>query len=162
MKTQIEKYLERFPKEAICWSDATDEIRDLARASREYLEEYEGVIVEPFDFRSYKKPSEWNTKGRDYILANFDRMNDHTKKKFYERFEEWFESEEEVLTSVEAKRKKIMLRIYGLHNQIQSTEFGSFLVTGAKLKAHLKGMSNQTLEAALRFYESLAENNNQQ
>lgn len=160
MKTKIEKFLEGFPKEAICWSQAGDEIRDLARTSREYLEELEDVIVEPLDFRSYKKPSEWNTNGRDYILANFDRMNDQTKKAFYERWEEWFEAEEEMLSPATVKRNEILLRIYGLHNKMQSTAFGSFLITGAKLKAHLKGMSNQTLEAALRFYESLAEHDN--
>lgn len=161
MKTKIEKFLEGFPKEAVCWSQATDEIRDLARTSREYLEELEDIIVEPVDFRAIKTPSEWNTKGRDYILANFNRMNDLTKKAFYERWEEWFEAEEEVLDPATVKRNETLLRIYGLYNKIQTTDSGSFLIPGAKLKAHLKGMNDQTLKAALRFFESLAENDNQ-
>lgn len=160
MKTKLANYLERFPKEAICWSQATDEIRDLARATREYLEEYEGVIVKPIDFLMIKSPSVWNTKGRDYILANFDRMNDNTKKRFFERYGEWFEQEDEKADPAKEKRNKILLRIYGLHNKVQSTDMGAFLITGAKLKAHLNGMSDQTLKAALRFYESLAENDN--
>ena len=161
MRTKIEKFLTHFPKEAVCWSQATDEIRDLARTSREYLEELEEVIVEPLDFRSYKKPSEWNTNGRDYILANFDRMNDQTKKAFYERFEEWFDAEEEPQDPAQAKRDEIKTKIYGLYNKLQSTDFGTFLIPGAKLKKHLEGMNDQTLMAALRFYESLAENDNQ-
>ncbi|WP_348715913.1 hypothetical protein [uncultured Alistipes sp.] len=50
MKTKIEEFLERFPKNATCWSQATDEVRDMARTARELLEECEGVIVEPVDF----------------------------------------------------------------------------------------------------------------
>lgn len=163
MRAKIEHFLERFPNETTKWSEATDEIRDLARTSRKYLEDYDGVIIEPLDFRSYEKPSEWNTNGRDYILANFDRMSDRAKKAFYERFEEWFEDEQEEQTSDPAavKRDEITTRIYGLHNQIQSTDLGSFLIPGAKLKKHLEGMDDQTLMAALRFYESLAENDNQ-
>ena len=87
-------------------------------------------------------------------------MNDRTKKKFCERYEEWFEAEEVKLDPATVKRNEILLRIYGLHNKVQSTDLGSFLITGAKLKAHLKGMNIQTLEAALRFYESLAEHDN--
>lgn len=161
MKTKLANFLERFPKEAICWSQATDEIRDLARGTREYLEEYEGVIIEPLDFRSYKKPSEWNTNGRDYILANFDRMNENTKKRFFERYGEWFDQEEEKPDPAKVKRNEIMLRIYSLHNKVQSTDFGSFLITGARLKTHLERMNDETLKAALRFYESIAEDDNQ-
>lgn len=161
MRTKIEKFLEGFPKEAVCWSQATDEIRDLARESREHLEELEGVIVQPLDFRSYKRPAEWNTNGRDYILANFDRMNEQTKKAFYERFEEWFDAEEEPLDPAQVKRNEILTRIYALHNKMQSTEYGSFLIAGAKLKKHLAGMDDDTLAAALRFYECLAETDEQ-
>ena len=91
MKTKIEKFLEKFPKDATSWADATDEIRDLSRESREYLEECDGVEVEPVDFKACKTPAEWNTKGRESILANFDKMRPTTQKAFYERFREWFE-----------------------------------------------------------------------
>ena len=161
MRTKIENFLTHFPKNTTTWANAGDEIRDLARESREHLEEYMGVIVEPIDFRSYKKPSEWNTNGRDYILANFDRMNDQTKKAFYERFEEWFDAEEEPQDPAQAERDEIKTKIYGLYNKLQKTDFGIFLIPGAKLKQHLAGMNDETLMAALRFYESLAENDNQ-
>lgn len=161
MRTKIEKFLEQFPKNTTTWANAGDEIRDLARTSREYLEEYQNVIIEPLDFRSYKKPSEWNTNGRDYILANFDRMDERTKKAYYKRFEEWFDAEQEQPDPAQAQRNEIITRIYGLYNELQSTEFGAFLIPGAKLKKHLEGMDDQTLMAAFRFYESLAENDNQ-
>lgn len=95
MRTKIEEFLERFPKNATCWSQATDEVRDMARTARELVEEYEGVIVEPVDFRAVKTPAEWNTKGREFILTNFDRMADRTQERFYAYFREWFDGEEE-------------------------------------------------------------------
>ncbi len=95
MKTKIEKFLEQFPTDATSWAQATDEVRDMARTSREYLEDYDGVIVEPVDFKHISTPAEWNTKGRDYILANFDRMQERTRKAFYSRFCEWFGETEE-------------------------------------------------------------------
>lgn len=95
MRTNIERFLERFPKNATNWSQATDEVRDMAREARELLEEYEGVIVEPINFRNIETPAQWNTEGRDSILANFDRMSPSIKERFYGRFRHWFEGEEE-------------------------------------------------------------------
>jgi hypothetical protein len=94
MKTKIEKFLEKFPKDATSWRYATDEIRDLSRESREILEDCDGITVEPVDFKACKTPAEWNTKGRESILANFDRMSERTQKDFYESFREWFEPSE--------------------------------------------------------------------
>ena len=54
MKREIERFLEQFPTDATSWAQATDEVRDLARLAREHLEEYDGVIVEPVDFRHAK------------------------------------------------------------------------------------------------------------
>ena len=93
MRTKNEKFLKRFPKNATSWSQATDEVRDMARTARELLEECEGVIVEPVNFRAVKTPAEWNTKGREFILTNFDRMADRTKERFYVYFSELFEGE---------------------------------------------------------------------
>lgn len=91
MKANIEKFLAKFPTNAATWHYATDEVRDLARATREMREDYEEVIVEPLDFKAITTPAEWNTKGREYILTNFDRMQQRTKQAFYNRFREWFE-----------------------------------------------------------------------
>lgn len=90
MKANIENFLAKFPTNAQTWHYATDEVRDLARATRELLEDLEDVIIEPVDFQAIRTPAEWNTKGRAYILANFDRMQPATKTAFYNRFREWF------------------------------------------------------------------------
>lgn len=94
MKRQIENFLARFPKNATNWAQATEEIRDLSRESREYLQEMDGVIVEPVDFHRLRTPAEWNTKGRDSIIANYDRMRKDTRTAFFERFKELFCEEE--------------------------------------------------------------------
>ena len=95
MKREIERFLEQFPTDATSWAQATDEVRDLARLAREHLEEYNGVIVEAVDFRHAKTPSEWNTKGRAFILDCFDRMQEGTRKAYYEKFRAYFGQEEE-------------------------------------------------------------------
>lgn len=95
MKREIEKFLEQFPTDATSWAQATDEVRDLARLAREYLEEYDGVVVEPVDFRHAKTPAEWNTKGRAFILSCYDRMQERTRAAYYEKFRAWFGSDED-------------------------------------------------------------------
>lgn len=89
-RRKIEKFLKNFPTDATCWSQATDEVRDLSRKSREYLEEYDDIVVEPVDFRGINTPAEWNTQGRESILRNYDMMKPRTKELFFERFENWF------------------------------------------------------------------------
>jgi sugar-specific transcriptional regulator TrmB len=83
MKTKIENYLAKFPKDATSWAGATDEIRDMSRESREFLEDLDEVTVEPVDFKACKTPVEWNTKGRESIIANFDRMTASTQRSFF-------------------------------------------------------------------------------
>ncbi len=90
MRQKIEKFLDRFPTNATEWRDATDEVRDLSRSSREFLEEVDGIAIEPVNFKEVKNPSEWNTKGRDSILSNFDRMSTRAKDEFYMWFYERF------------------------------------------------------------------------
>ena len=50
MLHKIEKFLEQFPTNATSWREATDEVRELARASREMLDEYDDIKVEAVDF----------------------------------------------------------------------------------------------------------------
>jgi hypothetical protein len=92
MKTKIENYLAKFPKDATSWAYATDEIRDMSRESRAFLEDLDEIIVEPVDFKVCKTPAEWNTKGRESIIANFDRMSSSTQRSFFYRFRELFEA----------------------------------------------------------------------
>lgn len=94
-KAKIEKFLENYPKDAGSWAVAGDEVRDLARTAREYLEDYDGVIVEPVYFAHIKNPAEWNTKGRNYILTCMYRMRDCTLQKYYKYFHDFFVGEDE-------------------------------------------------------------------
>ena len=90
MLHKIEKFLEQFPTDATSWAQATDEVRELARASREMLDEYDDIKVEAVDFTAIRTPAEWNTLGREAILRNYDMMRPRTQILFYERFEDWF------------------------------------------------------------------------
>lgn len=91
MRRSISKFLDRFPTDATCWSQATDEVRDLAGFAYEYLSDLmELPNVEWLDFGMMRTPSEWNAKGREYILDAFDRMNYTTKERYFEKFSSWF------------------------------------------------------------------------
>lgn len=117
MKRKIAKFLERFPSNTTSWADATDEVREMARMAREFLEEFEGVIVEPVDFRAIKTPAEWNVKGRAFILACYDRMKEETRKNYDEWFVSWFGQEQDkVFDAVRAFLKKAT-RIDARHAQ---------------------------------------------
>lgn len=90
MFSKIERFLEKFPTDATSWSQATDEVRDLARASREMLDEYDDIKVEAVDFTAIKTPAEWNTRAREAVMRNYDLMRPRTQLLFFERFEDWF------------------------------------------------------------------------
>ena len=90
MLHKIEKFLEQLPINATSWAQATDEARELARASREMLDEYDDIQVEAVDFTATHTPAEWNTLSREAILRNYDLMRPRTQILFYERFEDWF------------------------------------------------------------------------
>ena len=90
MFNKIEKFLEQFPTDATSWTQATDEVYDLARISREFLDEYDDVKVEAVDFATLDTPAKWNSVCREAIWHNYDLMHPRTQLLFYERFEDWF------------------------------------------------------------------------
>ncbi|MBR6813741.1 MAG: hypothetical protein IKM50_04275 [Tidjanibacter sp.] len=90
MLNKIERFLDKFPTNATSWREATDEVRDLARASREMLDEYDDIKVEAVDFTAIRTPAEWNILGREAIMRNYDLMSPRTQLLFFERFEDWF------------------------------------------------------------------------
>ena len=90
MLNKIERFLEQFPTDATSWVQATDEVRDLARASREMLDEYDDIKVEAVDFTAIRTPAEWNTRAREAVMRNYDMMRPRTQMLFFERFEDWF------------------------------------------------------------------------
>lgn len=90
MFNKIEKFLEQFPTDATTWMQATDDVYDLERTSREFLDEYDDVKVEAVDATTLRTPAERNTRAREAILRNYDMMSPRTQLLFFERFEDWF------------------------------------------------------------------------
>ena len=90
MLNKIERFLDKFPTNATSWREATDEVRDLAQASREMLDEYDDIKVEAVDFTATRTPAEWNTRAREAVMRNYDMMSPRTQLLFFERFEDWF------------------------------------------------------------------------
>ena len=88
MLNKIEKFLEQFPTDATSWSQATDEVYDLARISREFLDEYDDVKVEAVDFAILDTPAKWNSICREAIWRNYDLMRPHTQLLFHDYFTE--------------------------------------------------------------------------
>jgi hypothetical protein len=86
---KIQIFLSKFPDNATSWAHATDEIRDISRASREFLEE-DNVAVNAVNFASFKTPAEWNTEGKKSIVANIALMSPSTRTEFTNWFTETF------------------------------------------------------------------------
>lgn len=84
---------EQFPPNATCWSQATDEVRDMARYARDGilgLDEFHAI-----DFRLLRSPAEWNTNGINGIIKFYEMMDDSQKQSFIERFTHFWSDEEE-------------------------------------------------------------------
>ena len=91
--SKLDEYLATFPDDAQSWGDATDEIREIARAARIAYgevdlnlsgdEEYENhPEAAPLNYRSFKKPSEWNQKSKEYIARLWGLMSQEAKNAF--------------------------------------------------------------------------------
>jgi hypothetical protein len=92
-REDLVRFLDNFDNNATSWRNATQEIMDISRTSREYLEEYDNIKVDPVDFRMIsrtKKPSNWNIEGKASVLNNFDKMSTNTQKEFLKEIEEMF------------------------------------------------------------------------
>ena len=88
MFNRLENFLELLPTDAKSWSQATDEVYELARASREFLDEYDDVKVEAVDFATLDTPAKWNSVCREAIWRNYDLMRPHTQLLFHDYFTE--------------------------------------------------------------------------
>ena len=86
----VQKYLDQFKDNETSWRGATDEIRDMARYSREFLQEFDNIEIDPIDFRAIKTPSEWNTMGKKYILNNISQMTKSTQARFFKHLNDFF------------------------------------------------------------------------
>lgn len=78
----VQKYLDKFRDDETSWRGATDELRDIARYSREFLAELDDVEVDALDFKSFKTPAEWNSASKKYIMDNISKMSKLVQGKF--------------------------------------------------------------------------------
>jgi len=80
----LKNFLDQFPNDTKTWAEATDEVRDIARTAKEYFNEHEIDTAKPCNFKIMKTPSEWNTKGKQYIFDLYDKMSTSTRDMFDE------------------------------------------------------------------------------
>lgn len=73
-----------FPPTATCWSQATDEVRDMSRFCREALGLSELHAV---DFARCKTPSEWNIHGNASIVRHYTKMTESQRVEFRSHFD---------------------------------------------------------------------------
>lgn len=78
----VQKYLDKFRDDETSWRGATDELRDIARYSREFLAEYDNIEIDALDFKSFKTPAEWNSTSKKYIMGNISKMSKLAQGKF--------------------------------------------------------------------------------
>lgn len=78
-----------FPSDATCWSQATDEVRDMCRESRLLAGVGEAGAV---DFRSFSTPDQWNQHGVEGTVRFYQMLSEQKQKEFCNRFEDWLVS----------------------------------------------------------------------
>lgn len=82
----LKKIFKQYPQNATSWRDADDLMRDLTRLARETYNEHNDFVesddgyIESMDFRSFKTPSEWNTKSQNEILRIYNIMTPQIQK----------------------------------------------------------------------------------
>lgn len=75
-----------FPSDAACWSQATDEVRDMCREARLLA----GVAEEDaVDFRKFGTPAQWNQEGIDGTVRFYRMLDEQMQLQFCSRFADW-------------------------------------------------------------------------
>lgn len=75
-----------FPSDATCWSQATEEIRDMYREARLLADVGEDGAV---DFRQCDTPAQWNQRGVEGTVCFYQMLDVLKQQQFCERFEDW-------------------------------------------------------------------------
>jgi hypothetical protein len=86
----IKKYLDKFKDDETRWSGATDEIADMAKWSREFLDEFDNITSEPIDRKLLKTPSDWNSNHKKHILTNIGKMSKGTFNQYLAHLNNYF------------------------------------------------------------------------
>lgn len=85
------KFFGSFPRDATKWNQATDEMREAAKIVRETYNELqlnltsdevedEGKGIQSLNFRSFKTPSEWNSKAQAFIVVVWNKMKPDVRR----------------------------------------------------------------------------------
>lgn len=78
--------VKKWPLNATCWSQATDEIRDMSREARKMIGYSELIAI---NFRACNTPSEWNTNGIHSIVRFYKIMDHSQRAKFIADHASW-------------------------------------------------------------------------
>lgn len=73
----------QFPVNATCWSQATDEVRDISRSAREIVGLDETWAI---DFGVLHTPAEWNYVGIRSIIGFYQMMSKPMQLSFIENW----------------------------------------------------------------------------
>lgn len=87
---KLEQFMDKYPDDANSWSEATDEMKDLARIARETYNETSSNTIEPLNFRSFRYPSEWNSESKKFVRETYQKMSKEGKESFMREVEETF------------------------------------------------------------------------
>jgi hypothetical protein len=78
--------LAKFPANATCWSQATDEVRNMSRMAREELGLDEDAAL---NFRALTTPARWNLRGAESAAAFYAQMNAKQRRSYLANIEGW-------------------------------------------------------------------------
>lgn len=78
--------LAKFPADATCWSQATDEVRDMSRWAREALELGEDAAL---NFRALTTPARWNLRGAESVAAFWEQMSAKQRRDYLDLVKGW-------------------------------------------------------------------------
>lgn len=71
-----------YPPSATCWTEATEEVRDMSRGARTLLGLPESFAI---SFREIDTPAEWNTQGINSIVGWYASMQPEERTTFLKR-----------------------------------------------------------------------------
>ena len=89
LPTSINNFLAGFSENATSWNQATDEIMDLARITREYSNDQLDTNILAIDFRSINTPAEWNTRYKNQVREIFPTLPTWAQEEIIEKVKSW-------------------------------------------------------------------------
>jgi hypothetical protein len=76
------KLFNKFPRDTKTWSNATDEMPDIAKMARLHLEDIDGIKMPSLNLSSADTPALWNSMAQSYIVTIYNKMSTESKQMF--------------------------------------------------------------------------------